>query len=442
MKVIISAARADHSYKTARAVQIAGLLDKYYTTLYFKPESFWGSILISLSGRFGRVKSLLNRLKSNRCLKGLESQNVVSIPIPELLGRIWRHIPLARNIFAWNLLRDSFFDLIVSRKINSCDIFHGWLGYSLNTLDKFRGSGTKILIDVYTAHPEHRRKLLSEEYKKFDLDYRIPDEPLWKKYIKEIELADYLLAPSEYVYNSCTSEGVPEEKIKVIPFGVDLQRFNPVKKSDSLFRLIYVGMISVNKGVYYLLEACKHLRLPKSELVLIGHLQPEFKDIAANYNSLLRHLPHISNDQLLNWYGNSSVFVFPSLTEGSAMVTYEAMACGIPSIVTENSGSMVRDKVDGFIIPIRDIESLKEKILFFYENEEKRKEMGKSARKRAEQFTWERYGHQLVNFYRSIYEEQHKDTEISHPLAESHLRFSELSTWDEQPKASSKPLNT
>ncbi|HEX9917345.1 MAG TPA: glycosyltransferase family 4 protein [candidate division Zixibacteria bacterium] len=402
MKVTISAARADHSYKTALATQNAGLLEKYYTTLYFKPESLWGSFLVSFSDRFGSLKSLLNRLKSNRYLKGLESRNVVSITTPELLGRAWRHIPLLRNLFPWNKLKDNLFDLLVSREIKDCDIFHGWLGYSLNTLSKFGESRTKILIDVYTAHPEHRRKLLSEEYEKFNLNCRIPDEPLWKKYVKEMELADYLLAPSEYVYNSCTSEGVPEEKIKVIPFGVDLQRFKPVKKSDSLFRLLFVGMISINKGVYYLLEAYKQLHLPKSELVLIGHLQPEFKNIITKYNGLFRHLPHVPNGQLLNWYGGSSAFVFPSLTEGSAMVTYEAMACGIPSIVTENSGSVVRDKVDGFVIPIRDIESLKEKILFFYENEEKRKEMGKSARERAEQFTWERYGNQLIKFYERI----------------------------------------
>ena len=406
MKVTISSARADHSRKTARAVQNAGLLEKYYTTLYFKPESLWGSALITFAKRFGRLKNLLNRLKSNRYLRGLESQNVVSIPMPELIGKIWRHIPLARDILAWNLLSDSFFDLIVSRKINSCDIFHGWLGYSLHTLKRLNEDGTKILIDMCTAHPNFRKKLLSEEYERFNLICPMPDQPLWEKWLKEIELADHLIAPSSHVYETCVLEGVPSDKLTIIPFGVDIHRFKPTEKKDNIFRVIYVGAISINKGIYYLLEAFKQLGLPNSELVLIGRLQPEFKPIITKYDGLFQHISHVPNDQLKNWYGNSSVLAFPSLTEGSALVTYEAMACGLPSLVTENSGSVVRSNMDGFVIPIRDIETLKEKILFCYENEDRRKEMGKSARKRAEQFTWERYGQKLIKFYESIYDKQ------------------------------------
>jgi glycosyltransferase involved in cell wall biosynthesis len=63
---------------------------------------------------------------------------------------------------------------------------------------------------------------------------------------------------------------------------------------------------------------------------------------------------------------------------------------------------VVRNNIDGFVIPIRDIETLKEKILFFYQNEDKRKEMGKSAREHVENFTWERYGERLIKFYQSI----------------------------------------
>jgi glycosyltransferase involved in cell wall biosynthesis len=305
-----------------------------------------------------------------------------------------------------NKICDNLFDLLVSRQINNCDIFHGWLGYSLHTLKRLNGDGTKILIDMYTAHPNFRKELLSEEYRRFNLVCETPDHPLREKYLKEIELADHLIAPSSHVYETCVLQGVPKDKITIIPFGVDIHRFKPMEKKDELFRVVYVGAISINKGIYYLLEAFKQLRLPRSELVLIGQLQPEFRPILAQYDDLFKHISHVPNDQLANWYGNSSVFAFPSLTEGSALVTYEAMACGLPSIVTENSGSVVRSNMDGFVIPIRDIEALKEKILFFYENEDRRKEMGKSARKRAEQFTWERYGQKLIEFYESIYDKQ------------------------------------
>jgi glycosyltransferase involved in cell wall biosynthesis len=409
MKVTISAARSDHSYKTALAMQEAGILDRYYTQFYFKPQSLLGSLLVSLSKNSTGLSKLTARLYSNRYMQGLKPQNVVSLSTPEFLGRAWRHIPLLRKLVPGNKICDNLFDLLVSRQIKNCDIFHGWLGYSLHTLERLNGDGTKILIDMYAAHPHFRKKLLSEEYERLNLNYQIPDHPLWKKYLKEIELADHLITPSPHVYKTCVLQGVPKDKITIIPFGVDIHRFKPTEKKDNIFRVIYVGAISINKGIYYLLEAFKQIDLPHSELVLIGRLQPEFKPIISKYDGLFQHISHVPNDQLANWYGNSSVFAFPSLTEGSALVTYEAVACGIPSIVTENSGSVVRDKEDGFVIPIRDIESLKDRILFFYNNEEKRKEMGKSARKRAEQFTWERYGQKLIEFYESIYDKQWKD---------------------------------
>lgn len=406
MKVVISAARSDHSYKTALAMQEAGILDRYYTQFYFKPQSRAGSLLISLSKNFSGFNKLTARLYSNRHMEGLKPQNVVSLSIPEFLGRAWRHIPLLRKLVPGNKICDNLFDLLVSRQIMNCDIFHGWLGYSLRTLKRLNGDGTKILIDMYTAHPNFRKELLSDEYERLNLNYQLTDDPLREKYLKEIELADHLITPSSHVYKTCVLQGVPSDKLTIIPFGVDIHRFKPTGKKDKIFRVIYVGAISINKGIYYLLEAFRQLRLPRSELVLIGQLQSEFRPILAQYDDLFKHISHVPNDQLANWYGNSSVFAFPSLTEGSAMVTYEAMACGLPPIVTENSGSVVRSNVDGFIIPIRDMETLKEKILFFYENEDRRKEMGKSARKRAEQFTWERYGQKLIQFYESIYDKQ------------------------------------
>ena len=54
----------------------------------------------------------------------------------------------------------------------------------------------------------------------------------------------------------------------------------------------------------------------------------------------------------------ADVFVFPSLFEGSAVVTYEALACGLPSVVTAAAGSVVRDGMEGFIVESRDVNTL------------------------------------------------------------------------------------
>jgi glycosyltransferase involved in cell wall biosynthesis len=80
------------------------------------------------------------------------------------------------------------------------------------------------------------------------------------------------------------------------------------------------------------------------------------------------------------------------------------MACGLPVIVTRNTGGeeIVRNGIDGFIIPVRDSEAIKEKILYFYENEDKRQEMGDSAREYIRKFSWDRYGDEMVKAYKKV----------------------------------------
>ncbi|MFH1421146.1 MAG: glycosyltransferase family 4 protein, partial [Planctomycetota bacterium] len=95
-------------------------------------------------------------------------------------------------------------------------------------------------------------------------------------------------------------------------------------------------------------------------------------------------------------------FVFPTIEEGSALVTYEALASGLPVITTPNAGSVIRDGKDGFIIPIRNTEMLAEKIEYFYKNRDAVKEMGKSASERALEFKWEKYSKQLVKEYEKV----------------------------------------
>ncbi len=79
-------------------------------------------------------------------------------------------------------------------------------------------------------------------------------------------------------------------------------------------------------------------------------------------------------------YKKASIFVFPSLEEGGAKVTYEAMASGLPLIATENSGSVMRDGIDGFLVPIRDSRALGEKIRLFLRKQGRNKKDGNECR--------------------------------------------------------------
>jgi len=175
-----------------------------------------------------------------------------------------------------------------------------------------------------------------------------------------------------------------------------------VPQPDTKFRAIFVGQLLVRKGLKYLLEAWARLNLHNAELLLVGNLMDEVRSTVTSYLARpdVRHLGFVPDPVAA--YSSATVFVFPSVDEGSAKVTYEAMACGLPVIVTPNAGSLAIDGEDGFIVPIRSVEALMEKLLFFYENREAAHVMGKTARRHIETYTWDAYETNLIATYRAL----------------------------------------
>lgn len=104
----------------------------------------------------------------------------------------------------------------------------------------------------------------------------------------------------------------------------------------------------------------------------------------------------------MKYYQSSDIFVFPSLSEGSSLACLEAMSCGLPCIVTENSGSIITNNKEGVVIPIRSVKSIKENILYFYNNLDEVKRMGKNARTLAEKHDWKFYEKRLLQMYKNI----------------------------------------
>lgn len=136
---------------------------------------------------------------------------------------------------------------------------------------------------------------------------------------------------------------------------------------------------------------CK-LILAKLDLVIIGPLL-DGADLFTKYAGLFTYFDFLHHEELVMHLRQSDVYVFPSYLDSWAMTVVEAMACGLPVIVTESTGAKdaVREGESGFIIPTGDLDSLKEKILFFYNNKVKIKEMGECAVKSAKLYTWENY---------------------------------------------------
>jgi glycosyltransferase involved in cell wall biosynthesis len=331
------------------------------------------------------------------------SNKLIAKPIP--FGRFFPRILngasqyLFRN-FPSQHYNNIIFDNLSLKHIEKCDILHAW-NHPIKCIEKAKKSGAIIVKEGASSHPLTQYKILKSEFSKYKIIYE-PSKKALDRNLKEIKLADYIFVPSDFVYKSYIENKVPKEKLIKIPFGADLKKFTPNKeKSDDKFRAVFVGQIQLRKGVQYLLKAWHKLNIENSELILRGRIHPDAKKIVDYYRNKINIVTPGHGDPRKD-YANSDIFVFPSLEEGSALVSYEAMASGLPVIVTFNTGSIARDKKDGFIIPIRDSDALAKKIKYFYDNPAEVKRMGKNARKQAEKYSWQNYGENIVKAYKRI----------------------------------------
>ncbi len=280
--------------------------------------------------------------------------------------------------------------------LDQCDIFIGWSGCSLEAIIEAKKKGKTTILERGSSHYNFQMAMNCSEFKEIGKVYE-PDYATWQRELLEYELVDYISIPSSFVKRTFIEQGISESKLLLNPYGVNLEAFKQVEKKDTVFRVLYVGKLSFRKGSHYLLRAFSELNLPNTELCHIGTISQEMESIVKKYsNNNILYLGSKPQNELYKSYSQGSVFVLLSLEEGLAMVQPQAMACGLPLICTTNTGGedlISKNGEEGFVIPIRDVEALKEKLLYLYNNPVVCKEMGEKAKRRVENsFSWDDYG--------------------------------------------------
>jgi len=340
---------------------------------------------------------------------GIPDEKVVSLIANGILGRMTRMIPQ----FAGYEMKSRAVERVhhlFSRRLaeyvpQDADVFIGLSSFCLEAVQRAKDYGLITAVDHGSMHQKAEKRLLEEEERLHNLRMEsLAPEWIIEKEDREFHAADIVIALSNAAKQSLIREGIPGEKIFVNHCGVNLSQFVPLPKGDDgIFRIIYCGNTSPRKGVHYLLQAFTDLRLKNAELLLIGSLPSrEFGKLIGKYKSgNIRFMGAFAQSELHKIYAQGSVFVLPSVADGFGMVVPQAMACGLPVIVTENVGAadVITEGVDGFIVPIRDANALKERILRLYEQPELRKSMSRAALTKAKsELSWDRYGDRLVRF--------------------------------------------
>lgn len=345
------------------------------------------------------VRGLLQHKLLKRLLCG--SYKPTEIPAGRIRALGWpsrglRKLAVYENGYRLNYLHNLLYDWWAARQLEACDLFHGWGGFSLRSFKQARACGAVTVVEWASSYPRHHARILQEEHRRWGLRSNLPERNL-RRVEEEFASSDYVLIPSDFVRRTFIDHGFPEERLIQIPFGVDTDRFRPLSgRSPHPFRALFVGQVTPGKGIMYLLEAWRLLNWKDAELWIVGRMPGAVRPLLMRYTQwpTIRWFSFVPDPDRL--YQQADVFVFPSVTEGSALVTYEALATGLPVVTTADAGSVIRDGKEGFIIPIQDVGGLANRLDELRTNASLRLEMGRAARQRAEEFTWSRYEDRLA----------------------------------------------
>lgn len=253
------------------------------------------------------------------------------------------------------------------------------------------------ICDRGSTHILFQERVLREEYKRWGCEFPGIDPRIIKKELVEYENSDRITVPSEFVKQSFIQMGIPENKLSKVVYGARLDRFYKTgDPSHDLFRVLWVGGVSIRKGFMYALRAFQSIKHPNKEFLVVGHVSQEIRYLLKEERlENVRFAGQVPNSALPDIYSKSHVFIIPSIEEGLAMVQGEALACGCPVIATKNTGSeeIITDSKEGFIIPSQSSEAIAEKFQIILDKPELRSSMSELAIKRVQSLGgWDSYG--------------------------------------------------
>ncbi|NMC11512.1 MAG: glycosyltransferase family 4 protein [Chloroflexi bacterium] len=382
-------------------------LELFYTDWYF----YWG-MNKKIRKQFINSPMKILRIISTRFDPRLPIKKVKSFSLTGLLFIIalrYIHAPKIRNYIF--LLRGFWF----GKSITKFGFTNASFVYGINneSVELFSGAikcGLACVLEQCSAPYKIRQELLLEETSLWQNWQKGKSSVNFTEFIhreeKEWKIANVILCGSKFVAEGLINCGVSSDKCKIVPYAVDVDQYYPRKldreKRNDRLKILFLGEICLLKGIQYLYNAIELLDSKSIEVQAAGLItikQDIAKKIGRKIN-LLGWLPRLEINRLLNW---ADVLVLPSICEGSAMVTYEALASGVPVITTPNAGSPVQDGETGFIVPIRDAPAIADRLLRLMKDPQLLHQMSQQARKFAEeQLSWDAYAIRLLSACESV----------------------------------------
>ncbi|MBW4444616.1 MAG: glycosyltransferase family 4 protein [Plectolyngbya sp. WJT66-NPBG17] len=394
--------------QVGRALYEANLLSQFTTTIVYRPDDAITKALTSLGDR---IQFDLAQQLSRRAVTEFPLSLVKDHPWHEILQLLIGRFDRDRRLSDWVFHRgiEAYDRWVAQETVRSSRIVYGYETACLATFEAAKQQGIACIYDVPAPEHEFVENLLSQELQHY------PElETPYRKYVKqrqaertqrrrkEWELADVVIANSEFTKASYAAAGLDVSKARVVPYGAPPVNVDALNEPRSLStQFLWAGTFSIRKGAHYLLQAWKQLQPQNAQLQVFGSMGLP--------SSLIVDLPdsiHLSGTvpraELYRLYRQADVLVFPTLCDGFGMVVTEAFAQGLPVITTDRAGAadLIQPGVNGFIVPAGDPQALAETLEWCITHRSQLQAMRKAALETAAKWQWSDYRRSLIEHLR------------------------------------------
>jgi glycosyltransferase involved in cell wall biosynthesis len=387
-------------YAVPRALHSHNLLERLFTDAVSPVVNRrLGDLLFSLGiGRWNLLRKWLDRQPT-----GIPREKVTAF---QCLGIDYAlRLRLARNreqslrAFLW--AGRAFGHKVISTELRNAEAVYVYNSAGLEILQYAGRRGLFRALEQTIVPIAVERELLAHEHARWpDWEHADASGEMTQEYaereLQEWRNADLVLCGSQFVIDGISACGGPWDKCLVVPYGVEPLPLHACSvPSRKNLNVLFMGTVCLRKGIPYLYRAASLLSKTRFHIRVVG---PSVltRDAQSELSRAVDVFGPVPRSQTIDHYGWADILVLPSICEGSATVSYEALSAGIPVIATASAGTVVRDGIDGFIIPSRDPEAIASRLELLARDRVLLDQMRHQARARAVEYSLDRYGANLV----------------------------------------------
>jgi glycosyltransferase involved in cell wall biosynthesis len=221
--------------------------------------------------------------------------------------------------------------------------------------------GWKTVLGQIDPGPEEERIVIAERerYGNLATSWNPAPETYWENWRSEVDLADRIIVNSEWSRQCLLTEGVPEEKMSVVPLVyegggsrvgrmADRSGSAGAGQEEVALEILFLGQINLRKGVGRLLEAMRLLKEEAISLTLAG--PAEIDPSAWAHMPNVKWVGPVARSEVGRYYAAADLFVLPTISDGYALTQLEALSHGLAVLASKSCGAAVTHGVNGWLL--------------------------------------------------------------------------------------------